>query len=451
MSTSNQPQVSANKSGKGFGNSLYLKLLLIGFLGTILLIPDSMIRDMITERQYRQLEVEDELSAVWGGPQEITGPLLAIPYVIKSKDAKGKVHEWRHTAFFLPEEFHVKGNLQHEIRKRGIFQAVLYQSDLLLEGSFKKPDFGALHIQKPYKILWGQASLCIGISGTTGIKEIVRLNWSGLEFRMEPGNLEAFPGMSAVCTDVPLDSEKASYRFSIPLRLNGSRSLAIEPVGKETKVELSSDWPSPKFAGAFFPDQREISDSGFSATWQILDFNRSYPQQWLGREDFNSSALSVELIRPIDEYAKNDRATKYAILVIGLTFLLYFFFEILKKIRIHPFQYLLVGLAIVIFYLLLLSLSEQVGFNFAYFIAALATIVLITGYSKAILKKWAPSLQLFLLLSFVYGFIFVLLQLEDLALLVGSIGVFAVLAVVMYASRKIDWYKVGAQRPSESL
>jgi len=252
---------------------------------------------------------------------------------------------------------------------------------------------------------------------------------------------------TGVSCPIAVNSDGKNYQFSIPIKINGSEYLSFEPVGKSTSVNIRSDWHSPSFEGAFLPDQREISANGFTAQWQVLDLNRPYPQQWKNTEvaTFGNSGMAVRLIKPVDEYLKNTRSAKYAILVIGLTFMLYFFFEVLRKLFIHPFQYLLVGLALTIFYMLLLSLSEHVGFNNAYLISSFATIGLICGYSFSVLRLRRLVFQLFGLLVAIYGFIFVLLQLEDFALLAGSIGVFIALAAVMYGSRKVDWYNLGTR------
>ena len=245
-----------------------------------------------------------------------------------------------------------------------------------------------------------------------------------------------------------LETLSKAYAFSIPLKLNGSGYLKFEPVGKETTVALESGWSSPSFEGDFLPDQREIRPEGFSASWKVLDLNRNYPQQWKGAEysfgtgNHPSAHFGVRLVQTVDEYAKTERSSKYAILVIGLTFLIYFFYETLRRFHIHPFQYLLVGLALSVFYLLLLSLSEHLGFNTAYAVATAATIGLITVYSAGVFKNLRMTVQLTLLLGLIYGFIFIVLQLEDYALLTGSIGIFAALAAVMYYSRNVDWYNL---------
>lgn len=447
----NNENAMMNRFGHWVKTSLLVKLFSIGFLTLLLLIPNAMIKELVRERQDRLAEATQEVSASWGVPQTVIGPILSVPYSEWTQAEDGKKLESIHTAWFLPQELAVDGRVNPELRKRGIYEIILYQSDLLISGKFSKPDFAALHI-RPEDVHWEQARLSLGVSGMSGIKTSIQLNWSGTSIRMDPGTANAKVLLSGVSNEVPLDAETGEYRFSIPLKLNGSGHLKFEPVGKESKVSLESTWPSPSFEGEFLPDKREISPKGFNASWTVLDLNRNYPQQWKGYEyGFSSnstgpnSQFGVRLMNTVDGYAKSDRSAKYAILVIGLTFLIYFFFETLRKFHIHPFQYLLVGLALSIFYLLLLSLSEHLGFNTAYFIATAATVGLITIYSNGVFRNTRLSIQLLLLLLLIYGFIFIVLQLEDYALLAGSIGIFGALAAVMFYSRNVDWYNLSEE------
>ena len=423
--------------------SLLVKLGSIGFLVLLLMLPNAMIRELITERQFRQSEAIRSVSQSWGAPQRIIGPVLSIPFTSWVQQDDGKKTALKQTAHFLPSQLDIDGGIDHQIRQKGIYDVILYQSELQIRGTFLRPDFTNMQVQ-PEDVHWDQAKLSLGISGMTGIKNTINLDWGGQELRMEPGT--AYPALltSGVSIGVPLNVPTESYAFSIPLTVKGSDFLEFEPVGKETKVSLKSGWPSPSFEGAFLPDPREVKADGFTASWQILDLNRNYPQSWKNETfHFGESAFGVRLVKPVDEYLKNERSAKYAILVIGLTFLIYFFFEVLRKFHIHPFQYFLVGLALSVFYLLLLSLSEQIGFDMAYLAASVATVGLIAGYSASFLKSTMLTIQLTLLLALIYGFIFIVLQLEDYALLAGSVGIFAALAAVMYYSRRVDWYSIG--------
>lgn len=431
---------SVQRFSQWLKQSLFIKLMSIGFLILVLLAPKSMIESLIYERQFRQQETAAEVSQSWGPSQTIIGPVLTVPYTEMARRTKGDSVYTKKTAVFLPSLLDVKGNVNPEIRRRGIFDVVLYQTDLLLTGKFPKPDFAPLQLENA-EIHWDQAKLSVGLTGMTGIKSLIELNWEQKPFRMEPGS--AFPDLipTGVSVGIPLKQDSGAYNFSIPLKLNGSEYLRFEPIGKETTVTLKSTWPSPSFEGVRLPDEKQISDTGFSATWKVFDLNRNYPQQWTGQQfSFEGGGFGVKLYLSVDDYQKNTRAAKYAILIIGLTFMIYFFFETLRKLQIHPFQYLLVGLALCVFYLLLLSVSEHLGFNKAYLAATVATVGLIALYSASVLKVFRLTIQLTLLLVTIFGFVFVVLQQEDYALLLGSVGIFIALAVVMLYSRKVDWY-----------
>lgn len=459
---SNQPMAPQENSiiqniGQRLRFSLWTKLLAIAFIALLLLIPKAMVEQLVRERQERQESVIQEISESWGGRQSVRGPIIRIPAKSWTTNAEGRRISVPQTLYFLPSTLHIEGNANHEIRSRGIFDAVLFRSKLNLSGTFGPIAFQDLNVA-PEDILWEEARLSLGIASMAGIQNAIEVDWNGQKIRMEPGSEagELLPG--GVSAPLSLQPGEEGYRFSIPLELNGAESLFFEPVGQVTTVELSSSWPSPAFSGRMLPDNRELSQNGFNASWKILDLNRNYPQQWKDMayrfeeqmvspdgvaytpgSDSGGSSFGVRFLRPVDEYMKNTRAAKHGILVIGLTFLIYFFFETLRGLRIHPFQYLLTGLALVVFYLLLLSLSEQIGFNPAYGVASISTIGLIAVYSASLLRSRSLSIQFTLLLVLIFGFIFVVLQLEDFALLVGSVGLFIALAAVMYFSRKVDW------------
>ncbi|MEY4134800.1 MAG: cell envelope integrity protein CreD [Saprospiraceae bacterium] len=438
----NPSNSTLNRIGERLRSSLLVKLISIGFIALLLMIPQSMTFELIRERQNRQQEVVREISESWGGSQNIAGPVLTIPYTVWTEGQDGTKTASTHHLNFLPNELDIEGNARHEMRSRGIFDAILYRSNIRLSGKFEAPDLEALNIS-PQQLVWKEARVSLGISSMTGIRNSINLDWNGEKIRMEPGTANVALLPAGVSSPVQVPENQREWAFSIPLELNGTESLFFEPVGRITKTALKASWPSPSFTGKMLPDTREISEKGFSAAWKILDLNRNYPQQWKDNAyNFTDSAFGVRLIRPVDEYLKNERTAKYAILVIGLTFLIYFFFETLRKFRIHPFQYLLVGLALVVFYLLLLSLSEQIGFNAAYGLAAVATIGLISFYSASVLRLPALLVQLTILLGIIFGFIFIVLQLEDFALLAGSLGIFVALAAVMFYSRKVDWYNL---------
>lgn len=450
--------------------SLFLKMAIVGILVLILLIPSGMIQGLIRERQFRQQDVVTEVSSKWGFPQTITGPVLLVPYQKVLNNEKGEPQTTTEYAYFLPENQVVIGTLSPEFRRRGIYDVLLYRSDVTLSGNFGLIDFSEWKIPAE-RILWNEAKLLLGIPDLRGIEERVNLTFRNQSKNFEPGLPNKDILESGVIAPVDL-SGTSPYTYSINLKLNGSDTFQIVPVGKETKVNLSGAWANPSFVGAFLPENSEISEKEFRASWNVLHLNREFPEKWTGStyhfktfpqnfskydefsrgvpimepgkfsgEDAGSSAFGVRLLVGVDHYQKTERSAKYMILFVFLTFLVFFFVEVLSRRRIHPMQYLLVGFGLLIFYLLLLSLSEYVGFNLAYLIGSIATIGLISVYSLSVFHLRRLTVLLSGILVLLYGFLFVLLQLEDYALLLGSIALFVILAVIMFITRKVDWYK----------
>lgn len=421
---------------------IFIKSILVGFLILVLLIPTAFIHELVGERQQRQQEVIKEVSSKWASAQTVTGPFLIIPFTETQTDDKGKVFLYKKFIHYLPEQLNVDGKLMPEIRHRSIYKIILYKSDLVLTGKFLPVNLSGLGID-PASVQWNEVKLCFGITDNRGIAEQLQLNWNDSLIEMNPGvplNTITETGVSCVLTNAALLKD-AEQSFMLRIKLNGSEQLNFTPIGKQTKVQLQSSWQDPAFDGKFLPTQSDVGKEGFKANWNILHFTRDIPQIWVNEKpDIKGNAFGVELLQGIDSYSKTMRTVKYALLFISLTFCLYFFIEILKKRSVHPLQYVLVGLALCIFYTLLLSISEYINFNIAYLIASAATIGLITLYTQSIFKNWGVAAAFFLFLSALYGFIYILIQLQDGALLFGSIGLFILLAIVMFYSKKIDWY-----------
>jgi len=418
-------------------NSITIKSAIIGILTLILLIPAGMIRNLIHERSSLRNSVISEISYKWGNPQTIAGPIITIPYK-KYHEQDNKLVESIHYVHFLPESLDISGQINPEIRYRAIYKVVVYNSVLEFNGNFTKPDFSDWKI-KDSDILWEDATLSIRIPDMRGIKDNIKIDWNKESYDVNPGinNQNNYTGVS---TNIKFNENK-DYNFHFSLNLNGSENLNFIPVGKETNIALNSTWCNPSFEGSFLPYERDITEDGFTANWKVLHLNRSYPQKWRGDSySIDSSFFGVKLLLPVDHYQKSLRSVKYAIMFISLTFLVFFFTEILNKKRIHPIQYLLVGLGLSIFYSLLVSLSEQISFNLAYLIASVSIISLITIYSHSIFKSRKLTIIIASVLIILYVFLFVILQMHDYSLLLGSIGLFISLAIVMYLSKKIDWY-----------
>jgi len=426
-------------------SSITIRVLSIGFMILILLIPASMIQSLIRERQYRSDDAIAEVSSVWGEIQTITGPVVTVPYNKHYVNDKKEVYIQKEYAHFLPGKLEIKGDIEPEKRHRGIYDVVVYTTKLNFKGTFNNIDFSEWKINKE-DILWDEAFVSIGIPDMRGIKEAIDLEWNKNSLSFNPGlvtNDVIANGVSTRINITQSDEAKVS-RFSFSLNLRGSKELYFIPLGKTTDVDIKAPWPDPKFQGAYLPDNHNITKKDFSAHWQLLHLNRNYPQKWLGNQyNVTNSAFGLGLIVPVDHYQKSERSAKYAIMIIAFTFLIFFFIEVLNKTRIHPIQYLLVGLALIIFYTMLLAISEHINFNISYLISGIATIALVTIYSKSIYKNTKQTAITGLSLVILYGFIFITLQLQDYALLMGSIGLFIVMAIVMYLSRQINWYEFG--------
>ncbi|MBU1760017.1 MAG: cell envelope integrity protein CreD, partial [Bacteroidetes bacterium] len=435
----------------------------IGFLTLILLIPNFWIQNLINERQQRQTEINQEISNDWSGKQIIEGPVLVIPYtktVIEKENVESKtqtVKEVISTIHILPENLNMDAVVKPNKLHRGIFESVVYNSQIKVKGNFS-----ALELKKsginPERILWSKAKVFIGLSDLKGLKNNPQIKLADSTYEVEPDflNDDLFDHNLTISPDLSqIKSSKLDFNFILDLK--GSDELNFLHIGKNTKIKLSGNWPNPSFIGRYSPDNRNFNDDGFTAEWNLSYFNRTYPQQWEGEKriitknndkavdvtigQIADSMFGVKFMLPVDQYQKTMRTAKYSILIIMLTFISLFFMEFIQKRKIHLLQYVLISAAMIVYYILLLSFGEQVGFNIAYLIASVSTIVLIGSFVKALMKSIKPALLFTTILSIFYGFIFVIIQLQDLALISGSIALFVVVAVLMYLSAKIDWTK----------
>ncbi|OGU60843.1 MAG: hypothetical protein A2X64_04565 [Ignavibacteria bacterium GWF2_33_9] len=439
------PPYQGPKKAKSFKNKIVFKIIIIFVIGLFLLVPTIMIQEIISEREHKQTEAINEVSSKWGKEQTLAGPMISIPYsyYVKktaSNDTTQKVEWFQDYIHILPNELNIQSGVMPELRKRGIYEIVVYNTKIKISGKFSKLNLSQFDIQ-PENIQFDNARLVIGISDLRGIEKQIRLRWNGEYYNFNPGVTTNDVVQNGINSPISVNlMDSTDYNFSFSLDLKGSQLLYFTPVGKVTDVTVSSPWKNPSFDGAFLPDSRNITNHGFSANWNILNLNRNYPQAWTGSKfSLNESAFGINLLLPVDNYQKSYRAIRYAILFIGFTFMVFFFIEVLNRYFIHPVQYILVGIALVIFFILLISISEQLNFNSAYIISAIATLLLIAGYIKAILKSTKLTFLISGILFILYSFIFIIIQLQDLSLLIGSIGIFIVLGLVMYFSRKIDW------------
>lgn len=454
------------KKNKGFGNwirtSITARMLMVGFLIMVLLIPLIYIKELIKERSERQEEVVSEVGDLWGAEVLLMGPVLKVPYktytestTYDTETKKGITKRKTHMnyAYFLPDNLSIDAHVDAIKKERGIYETSVFSSEMVFKGNFSIPDFKQQDIL-PEDVVWEKATILIKSSNLKGIKNQIEMQLGDYQTSFLPRYKDQ-PNQSYLDGLVPMHELESPFllegaapkleaaEFSTSITINGSSKIRFVPVGKQTELHMTSNWKDPSFTGNFLPEEDEeksVSADGFIANWKILQINRQFEQAFFGSlPDLREFSFGTELFVPVDEYQKSERSAKYGYLVIALTFLVFFLIQTISKINIHAFQYLMIGIALLMFYTLLISISEHQNFLKAYMIASTAVIGLITLYSKSILKHKKFILLIFGSLTALYSFIFVIIQLENYALLVGSIGLFFILAVVMWASRKIDW------------
>jgi inner membrane protein len=432
------------------GIKLTLKLFFVGFIGILMLIATALVNSVVSERENYRTQATTSISNSWGSEQLITPPILTIPFQTIYKNPKDKsVSSATSYAHFLPNELKIQSSIKPEIRYKGIFKKIVYTTDIKIEGSFPPPVINKSGTTDEINILWNNAFIALGITDTKGLQGQPTIEIDGSKHYFQPGTSKQTLFSNGI--NVPLNYTALngkSNKFSMQLTLRGSDSLSFIPTGQTTKASVNSSWPNPSFIGSFLPSKKVVTDKSFKAEWDISYLARSFPQSWVDSlgdksRSVDDAAFGASLLTPVDFYRNTLRAIKYSILFIALTFLTFFMFEVIAKLKIHAFQYFLVGMAVSLFYLILLSLSEFIGFNWAYILASIGNIFLISLYTKAIVKNIKPILTYFMtgVLVFLYSFLYVLLQLQDLSLLIGSIGLFIVLALVMYFTRNIDWFE----------
>ena len=393
--------------------SVTLKIASVGIIILLLLIPATMIQNLIRERQSRRDSVVKEISQKWGYSQIITGPFITIPFKTFFKDSAGKTQFNLNYLHILPETLDITGEMKPEVRYRSLFEAVLYNINLKFSGNFKLPLASQLNMDSN-NILWDKAYLSLGITDLRGIQDKILISYNNSVYDANPGLKTTDLAAAGVGTLIKPLLPNETNSFSFDLNLNGSEQVSFIPVGESNTVRINSSWPSPSFNGSFLPTAREVKKDGFLANWKILHLNRNYPQFWVDSQyKVTQSAFGVKLIMTADIYQKSMRLAKYSIMFLVFTFAAFFFSEIINKKRIHPIQYILIGIAILIFYTLVLSLSEHMHFNYAYILSAASVTLIISGYAKAIIPNSRFALMIMGILAILYGYLFIILQLED--------------------------------------
>jgi inner membrane protein len=440
-----QPRALGNR-GRG-GVEITKRVCILGILIALVLIPLYLVHDMVMERYDRSQAVADEVASQWGQQQLVAGPVITVPYLVHvqalSDGVKVEQTERRY-ANFLPDSLAITATAKTEKRYKSIYELLVYAADIHLSGRLPAASFAGIHVP-PGDILWDEATVAIGVSDMGGIRQLT-LKLDGKELAPVPGMLRDQIFAGGVHASLQSANVQTAHDFAIDIQLNGSGQLQFLPMGNETTVELTADWPHPGFTGNFLPTERAIDARGFTSHWKVSALARSYPQVWTSDQlDFNQVSdgrLGVELMLPGDAYQQIDRIVKYGILVIGLTFTTIFVVDLLKSARTHFVQYLLVGVALCLFYLLALSLAEQIRFLYAYAIASAVDIGMIALYLARTVSRFT-GLLVGAALAVVYGYMYMLLQMEDFVLLSGTIGLFLALGLVMYATRNVDWFSIG--------
>ncbi len=427
------------------GVSTGVKALVIGIIILLLLIPLALLRSLVSERATLREQAYVKVAEGWGGELVTGGPLLVVPLERTIVDAEQPRIE-RSELYLLPAQLDVTVQLDLEPQPRyvGIYAVPVYQAHVRLVGQFDGAALRPLLDRPGVTYRWEQSRLRLPLSQVRSLREVQRARLGDDDIKLGPAGAGLYRGLEAV-PDPAVFTQAGTVDFTFDIVLAGSRAFSILPVGGTTTVKVQSGWPHPSFQGAFLPVARSIADNGFEARWQVLELNRSYGQAWLdgavNEQMLLESAFGVGLYQAVDVYQRGERAIKYALLFIALTFLTFFAWEQLSRIRIHPLQYLLVGLALSVFYLLLVALSEHLSFALAYVVAAAALVLLIGIYIAGALRSRLRGLVAGTAMTVVYGLLYVLVLSEDYALLLGAGILFLALAAVMLVTRRIDWYR----------
>jgi len=433
-----------NKKDPKRNYTIIIKIIAILVMILLLMIPNMLIQNLIYERKNRKLDIERDVAKSHGESQAYLPPILCIPFKKKLINSKGVEYFEDGIIRYAPEENKIDCQVNTEIRQRSIYDIIVYETELDVQTNI------AVNLKNPesywnYTIDYTKAFLTFGLTDMNGISDSSKIIVNGNEVELDGIFNSERNNQRYIKTKQFKVSKDETLDIQSQLFVSGTKSIFFEPIGDKMEVNMNSEWKDPSFVGSKLPVKRDISETGFTAYWATNNYSHSYPKNWTNDSSISireQNGFGTNLIQPIDEYGKNSRTIKYALLIIALTFGIFFFFEILFKKMVHPIQYTLIGFALTVFYLLLLSITEHLGFDKAYLISSTATIGLIVGYSASILKSKKATAILLLLLAGLFAYIFIILQMSDFALLAGALALFAVLATVMILSRKIDWYNL---------
>ena len=428
-------------------HSVSVKAATIAVLVLILLIPIGMIENVIQDRTQVGAFAEADIMRSWGGAQVVAGPILVLPYRTEQLSSYGVKSLSTGRAYVLPGQLGISADIVPDERYRGIHKVPVYTANVRLSGRFGKPDLDGLGISSDH-IEWDRAYFALAVEDARAITRPPEIDIAdrSIRFVLAQRQISGMPAqIAAPAKDLFGDvGDDTVMSFDLKLSLKGTKDLQFLPFGDTTTVTMTSAWPSPSFFGSHLPMERTVDDTGFSARWQISSLGRALPSSWVDGADEQASArhsaFGVGLYTPIGLYQLSLRATKYAALFVVLSFAAYFLFEVIAGLRLHPLQYLLVGFANTLFFLLLLSLAEHIGFGWAYLVSAIASSGLISAYSVAVLEQRRRAAIVAVVLGLLYGFLYMTLRAETYAMLVGSVFLWASLGSIMYMTRRVDWY-----------
>jgi inner membrane protein len=434
------PQEQSSPNAKNeTSNKAVWKALIVTLLTIVLLLPISLIQSLVNERSERQNQVIDTLNKKWASPQTLSGPMLMVPFYETTATNKNPIKRW---AYFLPDELNVNGTLVPEVRKKSLYEVDLMRAKLSITGKFAPLSLKNLNMDTD-KLIWSQAKLVMGLTDSRGMSQEPQWKWSGKlidAVAALPSSTMFSEGLSSA---VVLDPAIVNT-FQLELDIKSSKHLYLQAWGNHTQVSLLSHWHAPNFEG--MPDTVVKLKEDYKATWRLNDISRPYPQQWKGvNNQIKEAKIGVAFANTNENYIMTERIVKYAVLFIALTFSVFFLIEIWQKVQIHPLQYGFVGIALCVFYILVLSISEFIGFSWAYLISSTATILLLALYLASIFKRRKTTIGFTIGLSILYAYIYFLIQLEEMSLIFGSVAFFIVLATIMMATRKVNWYKLSSE------
>lgn len=428
-------------------NPLFARTLVIGLIVAGLLLPLSRVESLVAERGALRDTAEQRVAAGWGRPQDIGGPMLVIPVDTRTVDSTDSRREsvHRELRYLLPETLDVVADLTPVERHSGIYRVNAYTANLAMTARFTSQALqAALGVGPDSRIAWAEIKVLMPLTDLRGIRDIAEASWNGAALAMSPLAAGAFEGIAAPI-DISADTISGTT-FIFRGIVAGTRNFAIMPFGHSTAVRLRSSWPHPSFSGAFLPAHYRLDAKGFDAQWQILEVNRDYPQRWsdgeVAGDRVAASAFGVALFDPVDVYQRNYRAIHYAILFIAITFLSLFLWEQIARRRLHAMQYLLIGLALATFYLLLIALSEHMGFALAYALAAIGQVAVLGGYLVGAMRARLAGSIATAGIAAVYGALYLLVLSEEYALLLGALLLFVILAAVLWVTRGVDWHQL---------